>query len=304
MKPKAMKSTGDRHLSSDIAHALQRNPYRLRVWVNAGLTGLAALCTAIVILPLVAVLVYVIVQGAQRLDIALVTQLPPPPLAEGGGLGNAIVGTLLVVGLATLIAVPLGVFAAIYLTEYRGNHRLVRSIRFATNVLSGIPSIIAGVFAYGMLVATGLTGYSAIAGAVALSVLMIPTIVRTTDEALQLVPFDMRLGASAIGATRYQSILRIVLPAALPSIITGIVLAIARASGETAPLIFTALNSSFWPRGVLEPIASLSVTVYTFATAPFENQQELAWAGSLILVVLVLLTSAIARLVARRARIS
>jgi phosphate transport system permease protein len=206
----------------------------------------------------------------------------------------------MIVTIATGIAVPGGVLAALYLAEYSMDTPLARKIRFAANILSGVPSIIAGVFAYGLLVVTGLTGYSAVAGGVALAVLMVPTILRATDEALQLVSPEIRLGAIAVGATRYQSILHIILPAAMPSILTGIVLAIARASGETAPLIFTALNSSFWPRGIFEPIASLSVTVYNFAIVPFENQQRLAWAGSLILVTLVLITSITTRWVNRR----
>lgn len=285
----------------DGAWRLRRNRSRGRVWVNGGLTAIAALCTLCAILPLFAVLIYVLVKGVQRLDLALVTQLPPPPMGDGGGLGNAILGTLIIVTLATGIAVPGGVLAALYLAEYSTDAPLGRNIRFAANVLSGVPSIIAGVFAYGLLVVTGLTGYSAVAGGVALAVLMVPTILRATDEALQLVPQDIRLGAIAVGATRYQSILHILLPAAMPSMLTGIVLAIARASGETAPLIFTALNSSFWPQDVFEPIASLSVTIYNFAIVPFENQQRLAWAGSLILIILVLITSITARWINYRA---
>jgi phosphate transport system permease protein len=252
------------------------------------------------IIPLLAVLSYVIFQGAQRIDIPLFTQLPPPPAVGDGGLGNAILGTLIIVGIATLISVPFGVLAAVYLSEYSADGKLANGIRFAVNVLSGVPSIIAGVFAYGLLVVSGITGYSAVAGGVALSVLMLPTIIRTTDEALKIVPQDVRYAAIGIGATSSQSIIKIVLPAAIPSIITGIVLAIARAAGETAPLIFTALNSSFWPSGLLQPMASLAVTVYNFAIVPFENQQRLAWAGALILVALVLITSITARFATRQ----
>ncbi|NEQ97606.1 MAG: phosphate ABC transporter permease PstA [Cyanothece sp. SIO2G6] len=277
--------------------SLDRRPGSARFIFNLIMTVLAALCTILAIIPLVAVLFYVLFQGGQRIDIALLTQLPPPPLAEGGGLGNALLGTLIIVGIATLISVPCGILAAVYLSEYALGSQLTQTIQFATNVLSGVPSIIAGVFVYGLLVVTGLTGYSAVAGGTALSILMIPTIIRTTDEALQLVPQDVRFAAFGVGATPSQCIIKIVLPAALPSIITGIVLAIARASGETAPLIFTALNSSFWPSGLFQPIASLSVSVYNFALVPFENQQELAWAGSLILVLLVVITSIVARLV-------
>lgn len=279
---------------------LKRSSGNARSLFNSAMTALAALCALLAIIPLIAVLFYVLFQGAQRIDIPLFTQLPPPPGIGEGGLGNAILGTLIIVGIATLISVPFGVLAAVYLSEYSSDSQLASGIRFATNVLSGVPSIIAGVFAYGLLVASGLTGYSAVAGGVALSVLMLPTIIRTTDEALQIVPQDVRYAAIGIGATSAQSITKIVLPAAVPSIITGVVLAIARAAGETAPLIFTALNSSFWPSGLFEPIASLAVTVYNFAIVPFENQRQLAWAGALILVALVLITSITARFATRK----
>ena len=174
---------------------------------------------------------------------------------------------------------------------------LARWIQLATTTLSGLPAIIAGVFAYGLLVRSDLTGYSAISGGMALSVLMLPTIVHTTEEALRLVPDDWRWAATSVGASPYQTVLYVVLPAASPGILTGVMLAIARAAGETAPLIFTALSSSFWPRGVFEPIATLSVLIFNYATVPFAPQQELAWAGAFILVLLVLVTNVVARLV-------
>jgi phosphate transport system permease protein len=283
-----------------IGKALKKQPNSPRSLFGAIATSFAALCLIVTLIPLFAVLTYVTLQGFRRLDLALFLELPPPPGLDGGGIANAIVGTLVVVGIATLFSVPIGVMAAIYLSEFSGNNQVAQWIRFATNVLSGVPSIIAGVFAYGLLVASGIVGFSAIAGGVALSVLMLPTIIRTTDEALQIVPQDIRWAALGVGARNYQTVLKIVLPAALPGIVTGVTLGIARAAGETAPLIFTALFSNFWPRGVVEPIASLSVLVYNFAIIPFEPQQELAWAGSLILVLLVLATSIAARLATRR----
>jgi phosphate transport system permease protein len=264
------------------------------------MTGISALCIIITLIPLGAVLFFVLAQGFSRLTPQLFTQLPPPPGLEGGGLANAIIGTLVVVGIATVISVPIGVLTAVYLSEFSNNNQLARGVRFATNVLSGVPSIIAGIFAFGLLVSTGLLGFSAIAGGVALAVLMLPTIIRTTDEALQIVPQDIRWAALGVGAYNYQTVLKIVLPAALPAILTGITLSIARAAGETAPLIFTALYSNFWPEGLFEPIATLSVLVYNFAIIPFKPQQELAWAGSLILVLLVLITSVTARLATRQ----
>ena len=279
---------------------LRKNSSRPRDIFNIIMTGLSALCVVITLIPLVLVLAFVTIQGAGRLTPALFTELPPPPGLDGGGIANAIIGTLIVVALATLISVPFGVMAAVYLSEFSKDGQVARWVRFFTNVLSGVPSIISGVFVYALLVRTGLTGYSAVAGGVALAVLMLPTIIRTTDEALNIIPQEIRWASIGVGSSRYQTVLQIVLPAAIPSILTGVTLAIARAAGETAPLIFTALFSSFWPNGVLQPIATLSVLVYNFAIVPFEPQQELAWAGSLILVLLVLLTSIIARLVTRR----
>jgi phosphate transport system permease protein len=225
--------------------------------------------------------------------------LPPPPGLEGGGIANAILGTLIIIAIATVISVPFGIMAAIYLSEFSEGNKLAENVRFAVNVLSGVPSIIAGVFVYALLVSSNFTGYSAVAGGVALAILMLPTIIRTTDEALKIVPQEVRWASVGLGASNYQTILKIVVPAAVPAIITGITLAIARAAGETAPLIFTALFSQFWPTGIFNPIASLAVLVYNFAIVPFEPQQELAWAGAFILVLLVLGTSIAARLAMR-----
>lgn len=296
-----MSSISDRTETYRI-QGLKKNPSGARSLFNILMTSLATLCIITTLIPLVLVLAFVLIQGANSLNLNLFTQLPPPPGLKDGGIANAIVGTLMVVGIATVISLPFGVMAAVYLSEFSGNSRLANSVRFATNVLAGVPSIIAGVFVYGLLVRTGWTGYSAVAGGVALSVLMLPTIIRTTDEALKIVPQDIRWASTGIGASRYQTVLQVVLPAAVPAILTGVTLAIARAAGETAPLIFTALFSPFWPNGLFNPIASLSVLVYNFAIVPFKPQQELAWAASLILVLLVLATSVAARLVTRQKR--
>jgi len=262
------------------------------------MTVIAFICGVLALLPLLAVLSYVIIQGFSSLNLDIFTELPPPPLVQGGGFGNAILGTLLMVGIGAAISVPFGVIAAIYLTEFsKGN--TARWVRFATNVLSGVPSIIAGVFAYGVVVAT-LGTFSAVAGGFALSVLMLPIIVRTTDEALQLVPQDLRQAAVGLGATKFQTAIQVVLPAAIPAIVTGSTLAIARAAGETAPLLFTALFAQFWPRSIFQPTASLAVLIYNFAISPFKNWQSLAWAASLILVLMVLLTSIITRWATRQ----
>lgn len=277
---------------------MTRSYSSLRSLFGVVMTILAGACLLITLLPLFAVIIYVVSQGISRLNLDLFTKLPPPPGLKGGGIANAIIGTLMTVGIGTLISVPFGVFAAVYLSEF-SKGKTARWIRFATNVLAGVPSIIAGIFAYGVIVVT-MGGFSAVAGGVALAVLMLPTIVRTTDEALQIVPQDIRWASVGLGASNYQTVLQVVLPAAIPAILTGVTLAIARAAGETAPLIFTALNSPFWPRGIWQPTPSLSVLVYNFATVPFKAQQELAWAASLILVVMILLTSILARWATRK----
>jgi phosphate transport system permease protein len=265
---------------------------------NKAMTILAGALVVVALIPLLAVLSYVLIKGISRLNVDLLTKLPPPPMVPGGGIANAIVGTLIMVGLASVISVPIGIGSAIFLSEF-GSPVTARWIRFATNVLNGVPSIILGVFAYSVLVITTKT-FSAFAGAVALSILMLPTIIRTTDEALKIVPQEIRWASLGIGAAKYQTVLQVVLPAALPTIVTGVTLAIARAAGETAPLIFTALFTQFWPNSLLQPTPSLAVLVFNFATVPFKNQQELAWAASLILVLLVLTTSIVSRFALRR----
>jgi phosphate transport system permease protein len=262
-------------------------------------TAVSGLFTLMALTPLILVLVYVLIQGFSRLDLAALTELPPAPLAaEAGGFANAILGTLIMVGIGALVSVPFGVLAAIYLAEFSYG-QAPRWIRFATNVLSGVPSILMGVFIYGLFVLT--TGsYSAVAGGFALGVLMLPIIVRTTDESLQIVPKEVRWAAVGMGASKFQTVARVVLPAALPAIATGLTLAVARAAGETAPLIFTALFSYYWIDGLWQPTASLSVLVYNFATVPYEDQQRLAWAAALILVALVLLTSILSRWATRK----
>lgn len=291
---------GDSSDTFDI-QSLKANRSRSRNLFNIIMTGLSGLSILIALVPLVLVLFYVFINGVNRLDLDLFTQLPPPPGSAGGGIANAIVGTLVVVAIAAAISVPIGVLCAIWLSEFGGGDTSIDEyVRFGVNILAGVPSIIAGVFIYGIMVSPGLPGYSALAGGVALAVLMLPTIVRTADEALKIVPQEIRWAALAVGASNYQTILKVVLPAAVPSILTGVTLAIARAAGETAPLIFTALFSPFRFNGVTNPIATLSVLVYNFATLPFQPQQELAWAASLVLVLMVLLTSIIARVVTRQ----
>lgn len=281
--------------------SLRRNPTSPRTLFGLIMSGIAGLFTIMAIIPLVIILAYLLAKGIAALRPGIFTELPPPPLVPGGGFGNAIVGTIIMVGIGMLISVPVGIMAAIYLSEF-SKGKLADWIRFLTNVLSGVPSIIIGVFAYGVIVLTT-RSYSAWAGGFALAILMLPIIVRTTDEALKLVPQEVRQASIGIGANDYQTVLQIVLPAAIPAIITGVTLAVARAAGETAPLLFTALFTQYWPNWnnlLFEPTASLAVLVYNFAIVPFQNQQELAWAAAFILVVLVLLTSIISRVATAR----
>lgn len=279
--------------------SLKRNPSSPRTLFGNVMTVLVVAAALMALLPLLAVLSYVLIQGFSSLGLDLFTKLPPPPNVKGGGFGNAVAGTIAMVGIASLISVPFGVMAAVFVSEFGHGKPIVFWIRFATNVLSGVPSIVVGVFAYGLIVVT--TGsFSAIAGGIALAVLMLPIIVRTTEESLKLVPQEIRQAAIGIGATNFQTTFFVVLPAALPAIVTGTMLAIARAAGETAPLIFTALFSQFWVKDLVSPTASLSVLVYNFAIVPFKNQQQLAWAGSLVLVLLVLITSIVSRLATKR----
>ena len=295
------------HNKAESASELSYKPFQRRNISSRALSFLAALFAAIAVLPLILVLGYVLVQGGSKISLALLTQLPPPPGLEDGGIANAIVGTLVVTAIAALIAVPVGVGGGIFLAEYSRSGWFAQFIRFGTNVLAGVPSIIAGVFIYGTIVTSRIlfgNAYSAVAGGMALAVLMLPTVIKTTDEGLKLVPDDLRRGALGVGASRFVTVVRITLPAALTPIATGVVLGIARAAGETAPLIFTALFSPFWsdlltPEGIFAPIATLSVMIYNFAIMPYEFHNELAWAASFALVVMILALNLFSRWLAR-----
>ena len=271
------------------------------------LTFIAGMFSIVAVLPLILVLGYVIVKGGSKISLVLFTELPPPPGLDGGGIANAIVGTLVVTFIAALIAIPVGVGGGIFLAEYSRSGWFAQFIRFGTNVLSGVPSIIAGVFIYGTIVTSRVlfgNAYSALAGGMALSILMLPTVIKTTDEGLKLVSDDLRRGALGVGASRFVTIVRITLPTAFTPIATGVVLAIARAAGETAPLIFTALFSPFWSDllstdGIFAPMATLSVLIYNFAIMPYEFHNELAWSASFVLVVMILGLNLFSRWLAR-----
>lgn len=263
------------------------------------MTGLVFACVAISLVPLASILFMTIANGLGGFSLDVFTQLPPAAGMQGGGFRNAIVGTLLTCAIGAIISVPFGVLAAIYTVEFGQGNWISQFVRFCTNVLSGVPSIIAGLFAYGIVVLlTG--GFSAVAGGAALSVLMLPTIIRTTEEGLKSVPKATRLAAVGVGATNFQTVFQIVLPAALPFVATGVTLAIARAAGETAPLLFTCLFNQYDIKGPWEPTATLSVLIYNFAISPYANQQKLAWVAALLIVVMILAISIIARIISRR----
>jgi phosphate transport system permease protein len=243
-------------------------------------------------------------RGGSRLSAACFTQLPPAPLEQGGGFGNAILGSLIIVILAMLISVPVGILCAVFLSGSEPSSRLAQTVRFAAKVLAGFPSILAGVFAYGAIVlVTG--GFSAVAGAIAVAILMLPTILLTAEDAIRMAPAKMKEAAIGMGATPTQVTWMVSLPTALPGILTGIMLAVARGAGETAPLLFTALFSNYWPvqnghLNVTQPTPSLAVLIYNFAGMPFKNQVELAWAAALVLVLLVLVINLIGQSLSNR----
>jgi phosphate transport system permease protein len=277
----------------DFSH-LERSLRRPRTLIDLSLTALVSAMTLLSLVPLLSVVLMLLWRGGRRLSLQVFTELPPASLEQGGGFGNAIVGTLIIVALAVIATVPIGLLTAIYLAQDRGG-RLRGIIRFCAKVLTGFPSILAGVFAYGAIVLTT-GGYSAFAGAAALSILMLPTIILTSEDALRMVPSRMKDAAIGMGATNTQVVWMVLLPTAIPGILTGVMLAVARAAGETAPLLFTALFSNYWlwSRGhvnLKQPTASLAVLIYNFASMPFQNQVELAWAAALVLVLLVLVAN-------------
>ena len=266
--------------------------------VSAMVVGFCGLSVLIALVPLGFILFFAIRQGLPALTWSFFTEMPKPVGETGGGMANAIVGTLILIGLAAVFAVPVGILAGIHLAEYRRS-RLSTAVRFTADVLNGVPSIVIGMFAYGVAVLP-FKRFSALAGGLALAVMMLPLIVRTTEELLHLVPPVLRDGALALGATRSRAVFSVILPAALPGIMTGVLVALARIAGETAPLLFTAFNNRFWSTRLHQPIASLTVQVYTYAISPYDDWHRQAWAGATVLIGAVLLFSLLARGATRR----
>jgi len=270
----------------------------LRKIVSHAIVFLCAAAVLLALIPLALVLFYVVSQGLSSLNWAFFTHMPTPVGEPGGGMANAIVGSLIVTGLGAVLAIPIGLMAGIYASEYRGS-RLAAAVRFAADTLNGVPSIVVGVFAFGIAVVP-FQRFSAIAGGVALGIMMLPLVTRTTEELLLLVPPSLREGALALGATRARAVFTVVVPAALPGILTGILLALARVAGETAPLLFTAFNNRYFTTDLRQPIATLTVQVYYYANSAYPDWQRQAWAGALVLVAMVLTCSLLARFATAR----
>ena len=284
--------------------SLSFNPSLTRNIWNKALTIISALFAIISVLPLILVISYVLIKGGSYITLDTLILEPEPPgddLLSAGGIGPAIIGTIIMALIASIISIPVGVGGGIYLAEYSKSGKFAKFIRFGSNVLAGVPSIIAGVFIYAIIVSTKIlfgSMFSGIAGGISLSILMLPTIIKTTDEALKLVPNDMRRAAFGVGASKFTMISNITLPAAFRSISTGVLLALARAAGETAPLIFTALFSRYYITSfddLFYEMGSLSVLIYNFALEPYEAQNQLAWAASFILVVVLLSLNILSR---------
>ncbi len=283
--------------------SLEKQPLEPRALKSIVLSTITVCCAILACIPLFSVLLMLLYRGGKRLSLQLFYTLPPGAF-DGpgvGGFGHAIVGTFCMVAIASIISIPFGILAAIYLAELGPHDKISEVARFCAKTMTGLPSIIAGVFAYAVVVLT-LGHYSAWAGGVALALLMIPTVMLTAEEAIKMVPKSMKEAAYGMGCTPAQSMLKIMLPVALPAIITGVVLAVARAAGETAPLLFTALFSSTWLH-INEPTASLAVLIYNWSSSPYENLIELSWAASLILVIMVFVLNITSRIIGGRTRI-
>jgi len=272
-----------------------RAPFRRLV--NFVMSVLMALSALIVIFPLILILGFLVYQGASSVNLDFFTHLPKPVGEPGGGMANAIMGTLTLIGLAACLGLPLGILGGVYLAESR-DRRLPWLVRFLADVLNGVPSIVIGIFAYTLIVLP-MRRFSALAGGAALAVIMLPIVLRTTEEMVRLVPSSLREAALALGIPEWKVILRVVIPTARAGIITGVMVSLARIAGETAPLLFTAFGNRFWHQRLDEPIAALPLQIFAYAIAPYEDWHRQAWAGALVLIAIIFLTSLSARLVTR-----
>lgn len=262
-------------------------------------TALAILSTILVIAPLVAIFIDLVYKGASSLNWNFFTKLPAPVGELGGGMANAILGSGTLLVLASLMGVPVGIAAGIYLSEFGRGTKLSTLVRFTADVLNGVPSIVMGIAVYALIVAP-MKGFSAFAGGVALGIMMVPTVARTTEEMLLMVPLSIREAALGLGVPAWRSVLSITLKTALPGVITGCMLAFARVAGETAPLLFTAFGNPFWSMSLNQPIEALPLQIYVYALSPYDEWHRLAWAGSLVLIVLIVVSVALVRFVTTR----
>ncbi|MFL6428926.1 MAG: phosphate ABC transporter permease PstA [Acidobacteriaceae bacterium] len=262
-------------------------------------TGLAVLATIIVIAPLIAILFYLLKQGVTSLNWDFFTKIPVPVGEKGGGMENAIVGSGVILALASAIGIPLGIGAGIYLAEYAGETRMGNLVRFTADVLNGVPSIVMGIAIYALIVLPQ-KHFSALAGGVVLGVMMVPTVTRTTEEMLRMVPHAIREAALGLGVPAWRSVLTITLRTASAGIVTGCMLAFARVAGETAPLLFTAFGNAFQSTSLNEPIAALPLQIFVYAVSPYDEWHRLAWAGALVLIVLIIASVALVRYVVSR----
>jgi len=279
---------------------LAEQGYQRRKWSSRLMLGLCALGAAVAISMLALILGYIIAHGVSYLNLDLFTEASRPAGEAGGGIRNELIGTFILVILGSVLALPIGLMAGMFLSDF-GKPTVAAGVRFAADVLSGVPSIVVGVFAYAIAVRP-MHSYSALAGGIALGIIMIPVVARTAEESLRLVPNSMREAALALGITRWRAMLGVVIPGALTGIVTGVMLAVARIAGETAPLLFTALGNNFGFQGLLKPIAALPLLIYTYAISPYQDQHEKAWAAAFVLVVLVLGISVLVRWFSRRSR--
>ncbi len=263
------------------------------------MSGLAILSTVLVIAPLVAILLYLIFKGASSLNLAFFTKIPAPVGEEGGGMANSIVGSGIILSLASAMGVPVGIAAGVYLAEYGRGRMLGNLVRFTADVLNGVPSIVMGIAIYSLIVVRQ-GHFSAFAGGVALAIMMIPTVTRTTEEMLMTVPHAVREAAFALGVPKWRTVLSVSLRTASPGIITGCMLAFARVAGETAPLLFTAFGNQFWSADLNQPIGALPLQIFVYAISPYDEWHRLAWAGALVLIVLIMVSVTLVRVVASR----
>jgi phosphate transport system permease protein len=270
---------------------------RLRRWKSDAVSALTLLSALIVICPLLLIFGFLLVKGASALNLDFFTHLPKPVGEPGGGVANAIVGSLIMIGLAMCVGLPVGIAGGVYLAESR-DRRLPWVVRFIADVLNGVPSIVVGIFAYTVVVLP-MRRFSALAGGLALGFILIPIVLRTTEEMVRLVPNALREAGLGLGIERWKVTVRIVMPAARAGILTGVMVAVARIAGETAPLLFTALGNRFWHQGLDQPIAALPLQIYAYAIAPYDDWHRQAWAGALVLITLVFLASLAARMATR-----